>query len=123
MSRTATCKTCGIEFITPSDTGRLPLRCPTCSPNFVSRYRVEILELRDRIAHLERALGDRPRPVRDADRQALTAAIRRVAAAQGPGPTAEALLHLRDVAQSWAYALDGRRVPTITNAVQPPEAA
>lgn len=105
MSRTATCRQCGADFVTPSNTGRLPVRCYSCADGFASRYRQEVLELRDRVAVLEQQLADRPRLVLGADRQALAIAVRRVGGAQGRAATRDALLRLRDVAHTWADIL------------------
>jgi hypothetical protein len=100
VTRVATCRECGEQFLTPSSTGRLPVRCPKCVPAGISRtasrYRVEVLELRARCEELERMLADKPRFVAHADRAKLAAAIRAVGRAQGRDETAAALRHLRD---------------------------
>lgn len=116
MTRDATCVDCGAAFVTPSDTGRLPLRCRTCaggSASYVARYRERVLDLERWVATLEnervelraeveRILGVH---VPGADREMLAAAVRAVTRAEGRAATRAALLRLRDVAYSWADAL------------------
>lgn len=114
MSRTVVCRSCEQPFVTPSDTGRPPLRCPTCAPSTATRYRVEVLALRARVADLEEALAfdrvaeARARRFGEPGRAAVGRAVRVLAHTEGRAATRTALLDLAGACRAWAHLLTVR---------------
>lgn len=112
MSRTVTCTQCERDWTTPSDTGRHPLRCPTCAPTHANKNRAEIITLRAHIEQLEADLAAatngrlrRRSEVAPASRHTLAIAVRRVGYAEGARGTAQALRELAAEALAWAHVV------------------
>lgn len=131
-ARTFRCRDCGEVREVETRTGPLPTVCDACNPEaaerrreqrassqaFAERRHLEVRQLRERVAELERLLAvdaditTRAAGIdhRDPDttgRMLVGRAVRAVAHAEGKAATRDALLDLAAAARAWVRVIDG----------------